>query len=359
MPRTWDPQLVTQKIQDLNPYHAEQPLDAISLHANENPFPPPAELVAELQSQLSVLELNRYPDPSGAGLKQAIASRLQTSVSQVVLGNGSDELIQLLIQVFCDVGDGVAFPDPSFAMYSIIARGLGATPIPIDLNDAWDFEGERILDVLQQRKAKIVFFSYPNNPTGNCFSRQEIIKVLDNFKGIVVLDEAYHDFARKSFVDQLSSYPNLVVLRSLSKIGLAGLRVGYGVASPEIITQMEKIRLPYNLNSVSLFMAERLISNFEAVEKQIEIILQERERLSARLGEIENVTPFPSDSNFILFQAPGQAEAWHQSLKENGVLIRYLGAHPRLKDCLRATIGSPEQNDLFLNQLTTSASSFQ
>ncbi len=344
--------LITEKALNLAAYKAEHITAPVSLHANENPYPPSPELLEELRESLVTLELNRYPDPDGQKLKASLSEKLGTTPDHLVLGNGSDELIQLLIQVFCDPGDRVAFPDPTFSMYSIIARGLGVEPYPLVLSDQWDFKAPENFDSWKQEKVKIVFFSYPNNPTGNCFSAEEIQKVLNNFEGIIVLDEAYYDFARKTFLDKLKQHPNLILLRSLSKIGLAGLRVGYGIADPCIIRHINKMRLPYNLNSISQFMTERLLARFSTVEDQVDILLQERERMSTQMVKIKGIQPYPSDSNFILFKAT-EGTALHQRLLSSGVLIRNLVGHPRLKDCLRVTVGTPEQNDKFLSLLAS------
>ena len=344
-------ELISDKALKLAPYKAEHFSAKVSLHANENPYPPPVELINELRESLDNLELNRYPDPDGQNLKESLSDRLGTNTDQLVLGNGSDELIQLLIQVFCDPGDRVAFPDPTFSMYSIIARGLGVEPYPLSLTDQWDFKAPENFDGWKSERVKIVFFSYPNNPTGNCFSADEIQKTLDNFDGIVVVDEAYYDFSRNTFLDKLKEYPNLIILRSLSKIGLAGLRVGYGVADPCIIQHIDKMRLPYNLNSISQFMIARLLIRYSEVEDQVKIILKEREKLSSQLTGMNGITSYPSDSNFILFKAPEKGKIIHQSLLDEGILIRNLDGHPRLKDCLRVTVGTPEQNDMFISAL--------
>ena len=347
---------ITEKALNLAAYKAEHVSAPVSLHANENPYPPSPELLNELRESLEMLELNRYPDPDGHKLKARLSERLDTAPENLVLGNGSDELIQLLMQVFCNPGDRIAFPDPTFSMYSIIARGLGVEPYPLELNDQWDFEAPENFELWKKERVKIVFFSYPNNPTGNCFSADEIQKVLDNFDGIIVLDEAYYDFARKSFIEKLKEYPNLILLRSLSKIGLAGFRVGYGIADPCIISHINKMRLPYNLNSVSQFMAERLLARFSTVEDQVNLLLKERERLNTQLMNTEGITPYPSDSNFILFKTAGDGTTLHQRLLSQGVLIRNLIGHPRLKDCLRVTVGTPEQNQQFISFLTKKAS---
>ena len=347
--------LVCDNVKNLKAYQVETLEDGIKLHANENPYPPSAELIKKTLERFEKLDLNRYPDPDCKQLKEAISTRIGVPTNQLVIGNGSDELIQSLMQVFCDEGDTIAFPDPTFAMYAITAKGMGLKVKTFPLNKNWDFEAEPLIEKLTASHARIVFISYPNTPTGNCFSQTEIQKLIENFEGIVVLDEAYYDFSGLSFLDQMEKHNNLVILRSLSKIGLAGLRVGYGIYPHIIAAEINKVRLPYNSNSVSQIMATELLNNFDPVQKQINSIKEERARLMGRLEGIDSITAFPSDANFILFQASENGENVFKNLMKNGILIRNLGGHPMLKNCLRVTIGTQAENDQFLDRLIQAA----
>jgi len=342
---------VKDKIKALKAYQVENFDCPIKLHANENSFSPPAEILDLFQDTFRTFQWNRYPDPDSQKLKETLSRRLDVTPEHITIGNGSDELIQILIQIFCDANDTVAFPDPTFAMYSIIARGMGLNTQMIPLNDRWDFKAEPLLKELEQSGAQIVFFSYPNNPTGNCFSDGEIRKVIEQFKGITVLDEAYYDFAQSTFLPMLKDHNNLVILRSLSKIGLAGLRVGFAVADPLIIEQINKIRLPYNSNTVSQTLSEKLLSHFEPVQKQIDLILEQRKWLEDKMKDIAGLETFPSDSNFILFRVDGNSGEVFNRLVEKGILIRDLNSHPRLKNCLRVTVGTHEENVEFITQI--------
>jgi len=349
-------ELVRDKIKDLKAYQVENLDECTKLHANENPYPPSPELLNKIFQRLDELELNRYPDPDCRNLKKTIANRTGALTEQIIIGNGSDELIQYLMQVLCDAEETIAFPDPTFAMYGITAQCLGLSPVSFPLNDNWDFEASSALKTLAEHKARIVFISYPNNPTGNCFSEQEIQQVIEQFEGIVVLDEAYHDFSGKTFLKQMEKHNNLVILRSLSKIGLAGLRVGYGIFPVMLAEQVNKSRLPYNSNSISQWVANELLNDFTPVQNQIHSILEERDRLMDELSKLPAITAYPSDSNFILFQASRDGEKVFNNLKANGTLLRNLGSHPRLKNCLRVTIGTKQENDQFLSQLRKAAS---
>ena len=343
--------LIQRNVLLLEPYHVEDNDCEIKLHANENPFPPSKELLDLFSASLQKLQLNRYPDPDSKALKDSIANRLDIKTERLVIGNGSDEIILFLLQVFCQEGDTIIFPEPTFAMYSIIAQSLSIKSASISLDSQWNFNADALLRSAEENNSRIIFLSYPNNPTGNCFSDIQVQKVIESFQGIVVIDEAYHDFSRKSFINQIEEHNNLVVLRSLSKIGLAALRVGFGVADPLVINEINKVRLPYNSNTISQTFAEHLITNFELVQEQIDSIVDERHRLLDELQKVELVTAFPSDSNFILFKTEKSANNIFTYLSKNGILVRNLSSHPKLNNCLRVTVGTKSENDRFLSKL--------
>ena len=344
--------LIRQNIKTLKAYHVENFDCDVKLHANENPFLLSPEIQKYFTQAMDEIEFNRYPDPSSQVLRKVLAEKLETTVDRLVIGNGSDELILLLMQVFCGPGDNIAFPDPTFAMYSIIAKGMGLKSLAFPLNDQWDFAAEPFLDIARGNMAKIIFLSYPNNPTSNCFRKEQVRKIIEEFHGIVVIDEAYYDFSKKSFIHMIQDHNNLVILRSLSKVGLAALRVGFGVAHPTIIEEINKVRLPYNSNSLSQKFSEKAILNFPLIQSQIDKIISERERLRSALSQVPYIETFPSDSNFILFRSKGEV---FQKLVDRGILIRDLSTHPRLKSCFRVTVGTPSENDAFLEGISSIA----
>ena len=343
--------LIQNNVCSLKPYQVENIDCEIKLHANENPFPPSKELLDQLIASIQNIQLNRYPDPDSQELKDSIAKRLNTETDRLVIGNGSDEIILLLLQIFCKEGDTITLPDPTFAMYAIIAQGLGVKSVNIPLDDHWDFNANELLKTAKENKSRIIFLGYPNNPTGNCFSKNQVYRVIESFKGIVVVDEAYYDFSHKSFVNQIEKHNNLVVLRSLSKIGLAAIRVGFAIADPLIIKQINKVRLPYNSNTVSQTLAEHLMTHFDPVQKQINSILEERHRLIGALEKIDSITIFPSDSNFFLLRTEQSVEKMFEYLMDHGILVRNLSSHPKLKNCLRVTVGTKDENDRFLAKM--------
>ncbi|HEX9860405.1 MAG TPA: aminotransferase class I/II-fold pyridoxal phosphate-dependent enzyme, partial [Nitrospirota bacterium] len=243
----------------------------------------------------------------------------------------------------------VAFMQPSFAMYRIIARSQGQDVLPLPLNHAFDIDFDGSLKLIMERRPNILFIAYPNNPTGNLFTRDKVKRLIAGFAGIVVVDEAYHSFAGESFINELDESPNLVVLRTLSKVGLAGLRVGVMVAGKDVVDAVNKVRLPYNVNALSQAAVVTVLRRREVIDEQVRMIVEERERLSASLSAISGVTVFPSRTNFIMFKLRGASEVFGL-LKDDGILIKDLDSPGPLKDCLRVTVGTPEENGEFLKK---------
>jgi histidinol-phosphate aminotransferase len=266
----------------------------------------------------------------------------------ILQGNGSDELIYYLITAF---GGPVLYPVPTFSMYGIISQALGEKGIGIPLEADFDLDDDRMAAAIRREKPKLVFLSSPNNPTGNCFSSEKMLQIIESTssKSLVVVDEAYQPFAsEKGFLPLLGDYGNLVLLRTLSKIGLAGLRVGFLIASEEIIGQVNKVRLPFNLNALSQAMAAEIMKHKALRGQHIRAIVRERERVFAELSNIEGVAPYPSEANFVLFRVE-DADNVYQGLLGKGVLVRHMKGV--VDGCLRVTIGTPEENRIFLKAL--------
>jgi histidinol-phosphate aminotransferase len=320
------------------------------LDANENPYPLPPELLGEVLAAVEQVPLHRYPDPLAEELRGLLARALGISVSQLILGNGSDELIQLL---FMATGPGkeVLSPVPTFAMYQVLSHAQGLSFIGVPLASDYTLNVEGFAAALKRERPQVIVFAYPNNPTGNCFAEAAIEASLEQREILVVVDEAYYDFSRKSFLPRLSRHPNLVILRSLSKVGLAGLRLGMLITHEELTRELGKIRLPYNVNSLSQAVATVILRHRDVLEKQVEEIIAEREWLSRELQSLPGLRPFPSDANFLLFRAEGRSEVIFQHLMKAGIVIRSFGQTPLLEDCLRVTVGQPHENRLFLDSL--------
>jgi histidinol-phosphate aminotransferase len=325
----------------------------IKLDAMENPYPLPEPLRQQLAGLAARVPLNRYPDPKAVRLCAALKASMQVPADMaIVLGNGSDELIQLLALACARPGASVLSVEPSFAMYPIVARACGLRYVGVRLSVAFSLDMPAMLAALARERPALVFIAYPNNPTGNLFAAADIEQIIHHAPGIVVLDEAYHPFAQASFMPRLSEFPNLLVMRTLSKLGLAGLRLGVLAGRSEWIAELDKLRLPYNVNVLTQLVAEHVLSHEEVLLSQAAAIRTGRTRLLDGLRAINAVTAvFASDANFILFRV-AQAERVFEALKRRGILVKKMaGADPMLADCLRVTVGTPAENDAFLQAI--------
>lgn len=340
--------LIRNNVQDLTPYQVLDFPCKIRMDANESPYDLSSEIRQLLYQEIAQMSFNRYPDSDGKRLKQGISSLLGIDKEMLILGNGSDELIlYLLMTIRCN---SVLYPVPTFLMYGILGQIVGVTPKEVLLTKGFELNEDGVLQLANQEVLPpIIFLSYPNNPTGNCFSEEKIIKIIENTSGLVVVDEAYYEFSKKTFLPLLSKYKNLAILRTFSKIGLAGLRVGYLIGHPELIYQLSKVRLPYNLNSFSQVAANILVQNIKPFEDQIEQILQERRNLYLQLKCIDAITVYPSDANFILFKTKNKEI--FDYLVENDILIRKFSNNGLLKDCFRVTIGTRDENEIFISMI--------
>jgi histidinol-phosphate aminotransferase len=348
---------IRPEIRALSAYHVPDAADLIKLDAMENPYPWPGELVDDWLQVLRSTSLNRYPDPDAQRLKQRLRTAMAIPAGRdLLLGNGSDELIQMILMALAGSGRCVLAPAPSFSMYKMIATfvGVDCVEVPLDVGD-FSLDMPAMLAAIERHQPAVVFIAYPNNPTGNLFSREDICRVIESAPGFVVVDEAYHAFASDSFFSHLDRYENLLVLRTLSKMGLAGLRLGLMVGSRDVLAEFNKIRLPYNINSLSQASAEFALAHHVLLEQQTAKIVEDRETLLQQLDVMLGVEAFPSDANFILFRVPaGQAQPVFDGLKERGVLIKNMhGSSPLLEDCLRVTVGTPMENVAFVEALAT------
>lgn len=342
---------VRPNIYSLSAYEAKEIPCKVKLNANESPYGLSSETLRKLvspENRKLFASLNRYPDPEAKALKKLISVELGLAPKNILQGNGSDELIYYLITTF---GGPVLYPVPTFSMYGIIAKAIGERNIEVPLDEDFDIEMGRTLLEIRREKPGIIFLSSPNNPTGNCFSAEKILKIIEmtSSKSIVVVDEAYQPFASdKGFVPMLKDYGNLVIMRTLSKIGLAGLRVGFMIANEDIIGQVNKIRLPFNLNSLSQRIALDVMKNRKMVKLNIKSIVSERERLFNELSKIQGIRPYPSEANFILFRLENSDRVF-KGLLSGGVLVRNMKGV--VDNCLRVTVGTPAENKIFINVL--------
>ncbi|RQW28374.1 histidinol-phosphate transaminase [Rhodobacteraceae bacterium CH30] len=345
-------QWIRPEIAALQAYHVADASGMVKLDAMENPFPLPPALQDELGARLGRVAINRYPDPAGAGLKPRLKAAFGIpDPAEVLLGNGSDELITLITQTLARPGAKLLALEPSFVMYRMNAILSGMDYVGVPLNADFSLNLDATLAAIAEHQPAVVFISYPNNPTGNRYPRAAVEAIIAAAPGLVVVDEAYQAFADDSFMAQAGTVPNLLVLRTVSKVGLAGIRLGYAAGHPAWLAEIDKVRPPYNINVLTQETAHFALDHLPLFDEQAHILRAERTRLAAALAALPQMTVFASEANFITCRLPG-ALAVFDALKANKILIKKLdGAHPLLQDCLRFTVGSPQENDALLAAL--------
>ena len=326
-------------------YHVQQADGLVKLDAMENPYRLPEGLRREIGEAVANAEINRYPDPTAPALMKRLREVMSIgSEYDILLGNGSDEIIHIIIQSVARPGAVVLAPRPSFYMFSQYAQFAGLPYVGVLLNPDFTLDTGVFLEALTEHRPAVVFIAYPNNPTGNLFSDESVARIVAAAPGLVVIDEAYNAFARKTFMTRLAEFPNLVVMRTLSKLGLAGIRLGYAVGRPEWIREFDKVRSPYNVNTLTQVVAERVLAHHDVLDAQARSINSERDRLAGELRKLPRVTVFPSDANFILVRVP-DAHMVFEGMRRRGVLVKNLHTGvPLLDCCVRLTIGTPEEN---------------
>ena len=347
-------QLIRPEVQALKAYHVPEARGLIKLDAMENPYAWPESLKSAWLDTLGKVDVNRYPDPAGSALKQRLREALAVPArAELMLGNGSDELIQILLMALARPGALALAPTPTFVMYELIARAAGMGFVGVPLKADFALDRSAMLTTIAQHRPAAVFLAYPNNPTGNLFDAADVEAIVAAAPGVVVLDEAYHAFAQSSFMDRLGRHDNLLVMRTLSKQGLAGLRLGILAGDAAWLHELDKVRLPYNINSLTQASAEFALVHHAAFDAQCAAIRTERAALYQALAHLPGVELWPSHANFILFRTRTRpATEVHVALRHAGVLIKNLdAAGGRLAGCLRVTVGTPHENQAFLAAL--------
>ncbi len=349
-------QWVRPEIRALSAYRVPDSSGLIKLDAMENPYAWPEDLRRAWWAELfQQVEMNRYPDPAAG----ALSARLRQSLgvpegAGLLLGNGSDEIIQMLALTLGGPGRVILSLEPGFVMFHMIAdfTGMQYVGVPLGQED-FRLDLPAVLEAVDRHRPALLFLAYPNNPTGNLFDAEGIRAIIRAAPGLVVVDEAYAPFNDASFLPRVLDYDNLLVMRTLSKMGMAGLRLGLLAGATAWIREIDKTRLPYNINVLTQAVTELALRHRDVFDEQTARIREQRGRLFARLEQMEGIQPYPSQANFILFRAAyGRGAGIFQALRERGVLIKNLhGAHPQLADCLRVTVGTPEENDAFMEAL--------
>jgi histidinol-phosphate aminotransferase len=348
-------------------YHVPQPPRIrAKLDANELPYEVPRELRERLGGVLSAVALERYPDPTAGELRAVVASQLGVAGNQIVFGNGSDENIGFLIAAFAaprvahEHGPGgsrpaaILYPVPSFVYYKLAAIARGVEAIEVPLTAQFELDEDAIERAIEAHKPSVVFLALPNNPTGTLWRAGFATELAARHRDVVVVsDEAYHAYAGYSNLAALAQHPNLVVMRTLSKVGMAGMRVGYTVSSPAIAALLEKLRPPYNVSSLDQRAARFMLTEARdwCAARAAEVVA-ERARLSTALAALPGVEVFPSGANLVLARFEGGAQATWKALADRGLVVRSFGDAGPLAGCLRITVGTPEQNGWLVDALT-------
>jgi histidinol-phosphate aminotransferase len=337
--------LIRPDIQALDAYHVAGSEGKVKLDAMENPYPLPERLRKGWASVLAGIAVNRYPDPRAPEVKERL--RAVMAVPQgcdILLGNGSDELIQMICLAVARPGLVMAL-EPGFVMYSMLAQitGLDYRGVALQADFSLDLPGT--LEALETYNPAVLFLAQPNNPTGNLFPVEYVRALVDSAPGLVVIDEAYMPFCDSDYLPLADEYDHVLVMRTFSKVGLAGLRLGFLFGRSGWLAEIDKVRLPYNINALTQAGAAFALQHFDEFRSQAACIRADRQALAGALQALRGLEVFPSDANFILVRTAGDARAVFAGLAENGVLIKCLdGAHPLLRNCLRITVGTPEEN---------------
>lgn len=346
--------MISNRVKALKAYKTEVTPASVRLSSNEFPYDFPDEVKVKVLEAVKKIPLNKYPDPESRELKEVLSDFFGVPEENLLLGNGSDELIYYLNLAIGESFHPVFIPVPTFPMYEVAATAFGRPIVSVELDEEFDLNLEESLKRIEEEKPVLAFFSYPNNPTGNLFSRKKIEKIRD--KGLFcVIDEAYYHYSGETFLKDALTREDTVVLRTLSKIGMASLRVGILIGKEELVKELNKVRLPFNITYPSQVIAKVLLTEAkEFLEEKIKEVISERERIFSTLRVMEGVEVFPSKANFLLFRTEFPAYEVYKALLKRDVLVRDVSYLPRLSRCLRVSVGKPEENDKFLNALEES-----
>jgi histidinol-phosphate aminotransferase len=346
--------LVREEILAMQAYAVPPARGLVKLDAMENPYRLPPELAARLGERLGGVAINRYPEPGNAALKEALRDAMGLAPGLgLVLGNGSDELIQMLSVLLARPGAVALALEPSFVMYRVSATLAGLAYVGVPLRPDFTLDEGALAAAIAKHRPALTWLAYPNNPTGNLFPRDAILRAVAASPGLVVVDEAYFPFsAGATLRDEVGRHPNLVLVRTVSKLGLAGLRLGLAAGPAEWMAELEKVRPPYNVNVLTAAAAELVLAHRAVLEEQAVRIVAERARLEAGLDRL-GFERFASAANFVLARV-ADAPAALEALKGRGILVKSLhGSHPLLAHCLRLTVGTPDENAKLLEALAS------
>jgi histidinol-phosphate aminotransferase len=341
------PQVLNVPAYTLRAYEAE-----VKLNQNENPYDFPDDLKGEIFRRFRGRQWSRYPDFIPDSLRLQLAEFAGWEKDGVLVGNGSNELLQATLMVLIKSRTRVAIPAPTFTVYRLISNVLGAKIVDVPLNPDMSYDVDALISKSQEAGAGVLIINTPNNPTGAVLRGEGLQRILEQFSGHVLLDEAYYEFWGQTGLEFLKEYPRLIITRTFSKaMGMAGLRVGYLLAHPDLAAQISKAKLPYNVNQFSLTAAEVALENIGRFRAAIEAVMKERERLGGELGRMPGIKVYPSEANFFLIEVPVEPRAIFEDLYGQGILIRDVSSYPSLSKCLRVSVGAPDENNRLLSAL--------
>ena len=358
---------IRQDVTSMHAYAVQPSAGFVKLDAMENPFRLPAPLQRELGERLAGVAINRYPGASVAQVAERLAAHVELPAgSRLMLGNGSDELISLLAMA-CDVpaaqapggqAPAILAPLPGFVMYEMSAKLQGLRFVGVPLTAGFELDTAAMLEAIATHRPAITYLAYPNNPTANLWDEAAIERIVAAVgaqgQGFVVFDEAYQPFSSRTWMQRMAAHPHVLVMRTLSKFGLAGVRLGYMAGAAALIAEVDKLRPPYNISVLNAEATLFALDHADEYARQAALLRAERERLQAALRTMPGATPFPSEANMILVRVPDSARTF-EDLKRRGVLVKHVaGLHPLLANCLRLTVGTPEENGLMLDALASS-----
>lgn len=351
--------LFRPELAELSAYRVPPAPPAVKLDANESPWPLPPEARARLAAVMHTAEVNRYPDGRATKLRRALAWALGGSEDEYVLGAGSDELIALLATAMSTPRPGaerpiVVIPEPTFVMYRMTSRAHGWEPIGVPLDAQWQLDAKAMADTIERTKPKLIYYATPNNPTGNCFSSEVIESLVNDFPDTLhVIDEAYGAYSAQSFATLCDEKAQCALLGTLSKVGFAGIRVGWLRLDEALSQELEKVRQPFNLNTASQIIATLALTDLAPLlEEHIMTIVAERQRLVGELERHEALHCYPSDANFLLVRHTGDVPELCSALLNREIAVRqFAHGDPRLRSCIRITIGTPEENQRLIEAL--------
>jgi len=331
----------------LRAYEAE-----IKVNQNENPYDFPPDLKEETFRRFRERQWSRYPDFVPDSLRLRLAEFTGWQKDGVLVGNGSNELLQAALMVLIKSRTRVAIPFPTFSVYRLIATVLGAKIVDIPLNEDFSYNVGGLIEKSEESGAAVLVINNPNNPTATAIGAEGLRQILEQYSGYVLLDEAYYEFYGYSGIGLLRDYPRLIITRTFSKaMGMAGLRVGYLLTHPDLAAQISKAKLPYNVNQFSLTAAEVALENMDRFRRAIDSVCREKERLGRELSTLPGFKVYPSKANFFLVESPVEPRILFDDLYKQGILVRDVSSYPMLSKCLRISVGTREENDRLLSAL--------